>query len=1514
MGDPVRPWDVIEETSSESSDASDGGGGGGGGGGHPAQPWDVIEESSSDSSDPLPLPKAKGRPKKIVTKYPRKPSRASQQLLPLDPSLSSQSDWAADHFVVLGGDVPQLVARCIKAPVLDDAANEEWVSHFMGMRPRKNLPVGAEVSLLNTYHAKFKRNELSLGATVYWATRLYWSSLLSRAMSDIYGERRRGLAIFSYLQCDETDMAIGVEQKRPKSSASSVAPSVGAVAPAASPAASPKSSAPRRHKKRQRKRGKIEQTEWTVGMLMEEVGSGKLAAVFGEIPCPLQHADSNASECLKVMLQRQLDFPMLQGMQARFKYFFKVSTMDRAASNLKYQQAERDENSNVFTVFLALFCAVHVIHTAFGLGLLDMNRIISGSIALAFVLSQSAGRESFMEAGRKVLKERLVIVAGGVPPSDNSESTQWTAAVLRAYCDAVPTAAARDLAVRLRHLFRGDWQQREIPVYVSSELSEDEVHAVVEEWLDEATDALFSLPIPIFARSRWCTSAKVSAPLFLLTQINDLLPDVEILMLELMGYKLQGPEQRDDDLVIEETAIVVQAAADADSYWASFNSKARSNVEKMSRDVLLGFSTVFWLHGLQPVIVLLQHLLHVGSGHWEKLEVRKALQQQRRNFRILLASNGEVLKAFKRSYTDVLHTAAHWYVLPKKFYYVRYRSLIWAWATRPLGAILLLLEAAWLAYPYRLFLLLDPSRDLKTTAEMLERDPECLLDDFARAFKSIFPKAVDLMSERCLAILVCLALLVRLDTSRIEARHAALRRLLLSKGSTWVNEFGEVSAGVILRYAQQLLTQFSNDCQTNVNDVHREQSKGLGTQQAFLSQWLREHPLSGFGNRKEWFQAAGQAWKEFKAGASGERVAYFQKLAAAMRTAAAAPGSRTISTLPATANADFEKRLMESLPHFGSHTVVACDESWTELRARAQKTNQNKKRLEIETNKMILQWSKEQLDGGSEGQQLKEFFGEVLTSTDKSGMQPRPQAYPGSQMTVAEVFVPLPELAKKLLDNATPAEIDKLLEEWEKLHKCVRHSDCPKIQKEKKKRSKSICFWARLCVCYRDDLRLFVKKLMASTRALCAPHTRMRQMLQQGSIVFCLRSFSNTGESDFCFYYYIAYANLTTFRAAVIPLRLDDEYIQSALAQSLSGVALLPAAWPELEWGTWWQIMLRLDLSLHLMLDMLMLSSAMIPIDSVCPASILAEPLDHPATPLKFWHGPPPPKKRSHIRSRRRASDIAPPIGGPGPEALPLEDEDPGSDEESSVPDDISDSGTIFDPLDDAILMLEELVEMAPPESSSSEEEDVKCGGAASSSGGVAAGGPPFIPPPPTASASSSSSVAPPPPPPPPPPAPPAGPAAHKPKNFRRGKFPQILSPLGNGYLRRSSAVGAGPDDPEDMRAVCWRHENCTISRGCGPEPGNAATGRPAGLLWAFLQYAHLYDDKTRHKEAQREWGTWPKRLAARNDVMTMPEWNVNWSVAERLPTGEDTEGEPAGFAGGLTPEARALDRALAAV
>ena len=100
-------------------------------------------------------------------------------------------------------------------------------------------------------------------------------------------------------------------------------------------------------------------------------------------------------------------------------------------------------------------------------------------------------------------------------------------------------------------------------------------------------------------------------------------------------------------------------------------------------------------------------------------------------------------------------------------------------------------------FPVRLFGLLGPDR--AAIAEQIETMPPCLLCPFSRSFVEKAASDGGLLSELSLAKLRLLAILIRNDTAAIEAKHAALRRRLNTRGiQTHSENVQEISAEFLL--------------------------------------------------------------------------------------------------------------------------------------------------------------------------------------------------------------------------------------------------------------------------------------------------------------------------------------------------------------------------------------------------------------------------------------------------------------------------------------------------------------------------------------------------------------------------------------------------------------------------------------------------------------------------------------------------------------------------------------------
>ena len=441
----------------------------------------------------------------------------------------------------------------------------------------------------------------------------------------------------------------------------------------------------------------------------------------------------------------------------------------------------------------------------------------------------------------------------------------------------------------LIRLFKGNWQEKRIPVFLPENLTPEEQDAIIEEWLDDATDALCPVKLPVFARSRWCSSAKTIIHIFLWTHCHALFSDVVSGFLLAVGWSLKkrkfaetlpgDSDDRNNADSLQVVTVTAQANADVSStFWAAFNYNAKTRAEKIANEIDLCFYAFLWLIGLQPVMDLMQHCLWLASERFDDEQLFQASLGRPRTFRVLEAARGQVTLAYLIAMHILLTVDGVWKSLMDKYRTVRHRSQVWASLTRNLGCIWFGVTFAYMCYPYRLWLLIDPLLNVAETARKLFHDRRCSWCAFTHKFRACFPTEASLRGSKCLAVLRLLAALLRLDTSRIECRHASIRRQLRQKGATWLAAFEEVSASFILMRAR-ILESLANPASSHTGAGSRHIG---GMFRAFCSQWLKQHPLDQFDSKAVRFETMAHAYHEFLVSGSAEDKELFRRLGEAL--------------------------------------------------------------------------------------------------------------------------------------------------------------------------------------------------------------------------------------------------------------------------------------------------------------------------------------------------------------------------------------------------------------------------------------------------------------------------------------------------------------------------------------------------------------------------------------------------------------------------------------------------------
>ncbi|CAE7207134.1 unnamed protein product, partial [Symbiodinium sp. CCMP2592] len=191
---------------------------------------------------------------------------------------------------------------------------------------------------------------------------------------------------------------------------------------------------------------------------------------------------------------------------------------------------------------------------------------------------------------------------------------------------------------------------------------------------------------------------------------------------------------------------------------------------------------------------LMHKFLQLASDDWEKKQQLRAAQGKDRDYRLSVAYDGaDVDRAFESLGQLFQEPITQ---LPLSARSNAIKVLAFRLFARLAGALHLLLRMPRAAFPFRLFGMLT-SANPASTAEQLLQTPCCLLDDFSKGFLEQHSTAEAL----CAAVskLEALALLCETDVVSIESRHAAARRLLVSRQQTWSYSFTDIAAEHLCR-------------------------------------------------------------------------------------------------------------------------------------------------------------------------------------------------------------------------------------------------------------------------------------------------------------------------------------------------------------------------------------------------------------------------------------------------------------------------------------------------------------------------------------------------------------------------------------------------------------------------------------------------------------------------------------------------------------------------------------------
>ncbi len=362
------------------------------------------------------------------------------------------------------------------------------------------------------------------------------------------------------------------------------------------------------------------------------------------------------------------------------------------------------------------------------------------------------------------------------------------------------TVAKRDnkkrRAVLERHL-RGDLGSSCVDLYLW--LEQDQVESYVQTWAMEVACALVPRAHKLFARHRWLTGFDGSIDgLALVANTHNLLTRAIPIWLNSLKRKdsAQAPLPEPAGLPDPVDAQLIAFEADLQDLgawslnpdpaygWCELNKAAKIDAQRFAESDP-ACSLLVLIIALSPLVALVDRMLHEGSAQWDKEQAFEAASGRPRKYRPLMAVLGNTTSNFYERMQDMMTRPERWVTLLPRYRTYEVRRLAFAFAARSLAGIHFLVTLPQSQYPFKLFLLLkllDPTisdEEALRIATSIARDSDCLFDEFTRRFRAIFQTVADLRSMRCLTILLAIAIILRLCISRIECRHASVRRLLM---------------------------------------------------------------------------------------------------------------------------------------------------------------------------------------------------------------------------------------------------------------------------------------------------------------------------------------------------------------------------------------------------------------------------------------------------------------------------------------------------------------------------------------------------------------------------------------------------------------------------------------------------------------------------------------------------------------------------------------------------------------
>lgn len=577
---------------------------------------------------------------------------------------------------------------------------------------------------------------------------------------------------------------------------------------------------------------KVVQVVQQAGLLVK--AGDLLVSIISDTVCPLSVVESGSAANLKACQVR------LSGATLAAKSFdqaMRLVCTDSLAANLAAERSLAEDRG--FGGTLHKVCDIHKTATSYSrtFSLLESN--VSGMIHCALSLREGAAMSRFRGCLRDEVASRFEVKVG----APSREAVAHKKAVLQTFVSHGTCLATRRILLVLCP--NGDWRAPKVQHFVPPGMAGSTSRALLLEHVTAGLITAMCASQPeVYPRHRW-TGADISTDrLGVLESCHQLLstsyrrflasfePASRARKLLAAGHEaLQEIGRAQQPLAIEaehrpqsgttsapiaddiggqseqSSSLQPTEAGEGALGWAEVNAKHRREAARWVASNPFA-SILLQRLAMEPLRAMLSGQFALAGDAWDRQQMHTAVEARARGdtscsarqYRLSVAASGALEERFFEKLNCLWH-AEMWRAMPTGAFTVSFCAVGFKVLSRSGCCVQELLKHPHEQMPVRMFRLLDHPEEAAGLLQM----PDCRWERWSMDLRRSHPS---LSGDEFFAKLTLIAHMSWVDISRVEAKHATIRRILtLSSAHTHQQSLGELSAFWCFLQARKLRAQ-----------------------------------------------------------------------------------------------------------------------------------------------------------------------------------------------------------------------------------------------------------------------------------------------------------------------------------------------------------------------------------------------------------------------------------------------------------------------------------------------------------------------------------------------------------------------------------------------------------------------------------------------------------------------------------------------------------------------------------